>query len=97
MSSNHPSLKVTKSKYNLPILKRKLIAEGILRYFSNEGAFEEKLKVCRQAGIGIYVYNIYLHCFETNTRAFYCSFHFGHGVEFDPCLLFLDSGKLSNQ
>ena len=31
-----------------------MIAEGILQHFSNKIAFEDKLKVCRQAGVVIY-------------------------------------------
>ena len=98
MLSRHAPVKVTKNKYNLQFFNRKvIITEGILCYFSNKSAFEDKLKVCRRAGIGIYVYNICLHCFETNAVAFYCNLHFGNGVEVDPCFLFLELDKLLNQ
>ena len=68
MLSHHPSVKVPESKYNLQCLNLKLIAEGILRYFSNKRAFDDKLKVTCPAGVGNYL--ICMHCFETNTCAF---------------------------
>ena len=51
----HAPVKVT--KHNLQFFNWKLIVvvECILRYFSNKSAFDDKLKVCRRAGIGIYV------------------------------------------
>ena len=52
MLSHYATVKVTKSKYNLQFLKRKLITEGILSYFSNKSAFDDKLKVNRPAGVG---------------------------------------------
>ena len=46
----------------------KLIAEGILRYFSNKSAFDDKLEVSCPAGVDNYL--ICMHCFETNACAF---------------------------
>ena len=43
--SHHLPVKVPKSKYNLQSLNLKWSAEGILRYFSNKSAFDDKLKV----------------------------------------------------
>ena len=48
-------LKIVKSKYNLQFFHWTWIAEDILRFFSNKSGFQDKLKVCRQAGIVIYV------------------------------------------
>ena len=62
-------MKVPKSKYNLQCLNLKLIAEGILRYFSNKSIFDDKLKVSYPAGLDNYL--IGMHCFETKTCAFY--------------------------
>ena len=66
--SHHAPVKVPKSKYNLQCLNLKLIAEGILRYFSNNSAFDDKLKVSCPAGVDNCL--ICMHCFETNTCAF---------------------------
>ena len=62
-------MKVPKSKYNRQCLNLKLIAEGILRYFSNKSAFDDKLKVSCPAGVDNY--QICMHCFETKTCAFW--------------------------
>ena len=43
-------------------------AEGILRYFSNKTAFDDKLKVSCPAGVDNYL--ISMHCFETNACEF---------------------------
>ena len=45
----------------------KLIAEGVLRYFSNKSAFVDKLKVSCP---GVDKDLICMHCFEKNTCAF---------------------------
>ena len=51
---------VTESiNHKLHFLNRKLITEGILRYFCHQSTFEDKLNVCRQASAGIC-----LRCFE---------------------------------
>ena len=42
---------VTESiNYKPHFLNRKLITEGILRYFCHKSTFEDKLNVCRQTG-----------------------------------------------
>ena len=66
--------------YFLPsMFEFKVDCEGILRYFSNKGAFDDKLKVSCPACVDNYL--ICMHCFETNI----CSF-FGHevSVAFSP-------------
>ena len=73
--AHHAQMKVPISKYNLQSLNLNLIAEGILRYFSNKSAFDEKLKVSSPAGVDNYL--ICMHCFEINTCAV-----FGHDVEY---------------
>ena len=55
MLSHHALAKVTKSKYNLIFFNLKLIAKSSLRYFSNKCAFDDKLKVSCQAGVGNYL------------------------------------------
>ena len=67
--SHHAPVKVPNSKYNLQCVNLKLIAEGILRYFSNRHAFDDKLKVSCAASVDNYL--IFRHCFETNTFAFW--------------------------
>ena len=57
-----------------------MIAEGILRYFSNKTAFDDKLKDFCPAGLGYYL--ICMYCFETNTCAL-----FEHDVEFHWCVV----------
>ena len=66
-------------KYITLCLNLKLIAEGILRYFSNKSTFDDKLKVSCLAGIDTYL--ICMHWFETNTCIF------GHNVEFHWCVV----------
>ena len=66
--SHHAPVKEPNSKYNFQCLNLKLIAECILRYFSNKSAFDDKLKVSCLAGGDTYL--ICMHCFETNTFAF---------------------------
>ena len=53
--SHHAPVKVhaPKSKiYNLQFVNLKLIPEGILHYFSNKSAFDDKFKVSCPAGVG---------------------------------------------
>ena len=52
--------------FNVWILKK--IAEGILRYFANKSAFDDKLKVSCPAGVDNYL--ICMHFFEANACAF---------------------------
>ena len=52
MLSHHAQVKVPKRKYNLQCLNLKLIAEDILRYFSNKSAFDDKLKDSCPADVG---------------------------------------------
>ena len=58
--------------YKLHFLNRKLITEGILRYFCHKSTFDDKLNVCRQTGAGMrfHLINICLRCFEKDSRAF---------------------------
>ena len=59
---------VTESiNYKLHFLNRKLITEGILRYFCHKSTFEDKLNVCRQTGA---VRNFILLIFEKGACAF---------------------------
>ena len=53
------------------VLNRKLITEGILRYFCHQSTFEDKLNVYRQtsAGMQFHFINICLRCFEKGARA----------------------------
>ena len=45
---------VTESiNYKYHFLKRKLIIEGISRYFCHKSTFEDKLNACRQTGAGM--------------------------------------------
>ena len=58
--------------FKLHFLNRKLITEGILRYFCHKSTFEDKLKVCLQtdADMQFHFINICLHYFEKGARAF---------------------------
>ena len=53
-------------RYKLHFLNRKLITEGILRYFCHQSTFEDMLNVCRQTGAGMHFHfiNICLRSFE---------------------------------
>ena len=74
MLSHHAPVKVPKSKYNLQCLNLKLVAEGILRYFSNKSAFDDKLKVSCPAGVGNYLIcmhvlkQIHVHYLDTDVK-----------------------------
>ena len=46
-------IRLTGINYKLQFLNRKLITEGILRYFCRKSTFEDKLNVCRQTGAGM--------------------------------------------
>ena len=48
--------------YELHFLNRKLITEGILRYFCHKSTFEDKLNVCRQTGAGMQFHFINFAC-----------------------------------
>ena len=48
--SHHAPVKIPKSKYNLQFFNLKLIAEDVIRYFSNKSAFHDELKVSFPAG-----------------------------------------------
>ena len=64
---------VTESiNYKLHFLNRKLITEGILRYFCHKSTFDDKLNVCRQTGAGMQFHSIdiCLRCFEKGACAF---------------------------
>ena len=64
---------VTESiNYKLHFLNRRLITEGILRYFCHKRTFEDKLNICRQTGAGMQFHfiNICLRCFEKGECAF---------------------------
>ena len=89
--------------YKLHFLNRKLITEGILRYFCHKDTFEDKLNVCRQTGAGKQFHymsyiNICFHCFEKGACAFIVYIgNRGGGGGVPECLLFLDSNKQLNQ
>ena len=81
---------VTESNnYKLYFLNRKLITEGILRYFCPKRTSEDKLNVCRQTGAGMQFHFIYicLHCFKKGAYAFIVDIGFA----------ILDSDKQLNQ
>ena len=48
--SHHAPVKIPKSKYNFQFFNLKLIAEDVIRYFSNKSAFHDKLEVSFPAG-----------------------------------------------
>ena len=81
---------VTESiNYKLHFLNRKLITEGILRYFCHKSTFDDKLNVCRQTGgMQSHFINICLRCFEKGACALLT---LETVVGFPECLLFLDS------
>ena len=88
---------VTESiNYKPHFLNRKLITEGILRYFCHRSTFEDKLNVCRQtsAGMQFHFSNICLRCFD---QVHVHSLFTLETVGLPECLLFLDSGKQLNQ
>ena len=51
---------------------RKLITEGILRYFCHKSTAEDKLNVCRPTGAGMQSHSIdiCLRCFEKGACSF---------------------------
>ena len=63
---------VTESINYKHFLNRKLITEGILRYFCDKSPFEDKLNVCLQTGAGMQFHfiNICLRCFEKGACVF---------------------------
>ena len=76
--------------YKLHFLNRKLITEGILRYFCHKSTFDDRLNVCRQTGAGMqfhFINNCWC-CFENDACAFIV--YVGNSG-FPECLLFLDS------
>ena len=58
--------------YKFHFLNRKLITEGILRYFCHKSTFEDMLKVCHQTGADMQFHfiNICLCYFEKGACAF---------------------------
>ena len=90
--SHHTLVKVLKSKFNLQCLK--LIGEGILRYFSNKSAFDDKLKVSCPAGVDNYLICTVIY---TETQFTVPDLHalfwdkymfiFWHDVEFNWCVV----------
>ena len=66
------SVQLPMTALKVHLLNRKLITEGIFRYFCHKSTFEDKLNVCRQRGAGMQFHfiNIFLHCFEKGANAF---------------------------
>ena len=80
---------VTESiNYKLHFLARKLITEGMLRYFCHKSTFEDKLNVCRQTGAGMQFHSINI-CVVLRKVHVHSLFTL-ETVGFPECLLFLD-------
>ena len=88
---------VTESfNYILHFLNRKLITEGILRYFSYKSTFEDKLNVCRQTGVSMPFHSIDICACVVLRKVHVQSLFTLETVGFPECLLFLDSDKRLN-
>ena len=84
---------VTESiNYKFHFLNRKLITEGILRYFCHKSTFEDKLNVCRQTGAECNFILLIFACVVLRKVHVHSSFTL-ETVAFPECLLFLDSDK----
>ena len=89
---------VTESiNYKLHFLNRKLITEGILRYFCHKSTFEDRLNVCRQTGVGMQFHFINIFACVVLRKVHVHSLFTLETVGFPECLLFLDSDKQLNQ
>ena len=85
---------VTESiNYKLHFLNRKLITEGILRYFCHKSIFEDKLNVCRQIGAGMQFHFINV-LRKVHVHSLFITLE---TVGFPECLVFLDSDKQLSQ
>ena len=87
---------VTESiNYKLHFLNRKLITEGILRYFCHKSTFEDK-NVCRQTCAGMQFHSVDI-CLRFFRKVHVYSLFTLETVSFPECLLFLDSDKRLHQ
>ena len=96
--STHQCRDVTESiNYKRHFLKRKLITEGILRYFCHQSTFEDKLIVCGVKQVPVCNFILLIFACAVLRKVHVHSLFTLESVGFPGCLLFLDSDKQLNQ